>query len=163
MLDDLDKRILNILQKDTRATNAAIGESVGLSAAAVHGRIKRLEKRGIIRRFTVELDPDALHMQVLAFAQVFLQEMRRSEEAAAAFARIPEVVEVHYTVGEACFLLKLRCPDTASLEHVLTNINDIPPVRATQTIIVLRSGKQQINPPLYVNQIPTLPADAAQE
>ncbi|MDD4730374.1 MAG: Lrp/AsnC family transcriptional regulator [Desulfovibrio sp.] len=162
-MDELDKRILNILQEDTRATNAFIGQEVGLSAAAVHGRIKRLEQRGIIRRFTVELDPNALQMQVLAFAQIFLQEMRRSEEAAAAFAKIPEVVEVHYTVGEACFLLKLRCPDTASLEHVLTNINDIPPVRATQTIIVLRSGKQQINPPLYVDEQPTLPADACKE
>ncbi|WP_022660845.1 Lrp/AsnC family transcriptional regulator [Paucidesulfovibrio longus] len=162
-MDAIDKQILNILQEDTRTTNARLGELVGLSAAAVHGRIKRLEKRGIIRRFTVELAPEALNMQVLAFAQVYLQEMRRSEEAAAAFARIPEVVEVHYTVGEACFLLKLRCPDTASLEHVLTNINDIPPVRATQTIIVLRSGKQQINPPLYVDESPTLSALQGEE
>ncbi|MEF2144956.1 MAG: Lrp/AsnC family transcriptional regulator [Desulfovibrionaceae bacterium] len=157
MLDALDKNILNILQEDTRATNARIGEMVGLSAAAVHGRIKRLERRGVIRRFTVELNPNILGMQVLAFAQVYLLEMRRSEEAAAAFAQIPEVIEVHYTVGEACFLLKLRCTDTASLEHVLTNINDIPPVRATQTIIVLRSGKERINPPLYAEEHISLP------
>lgn len=148
MLDATDKKILNILQDDTRSTNAAIGNAVGLSAAAVHGRVKRLERGGVIKRFTVEIDPEAAGMHILAFAHVFLSEMSRSDEAAEGLSAIPEVMEVHYTVGEACFLLKLRCPDTSSLEDVLTNINDIGPVRATQTIIVLRSGKTALNPDL---------------
>lgn len=146
MLDTTDKKILNILQEDTRTTNAAIGKAVGLSAAAIHGRVKRLERDGVIKRFTVEIDPASVGMEILAFAHVFLSEMSRSDEAAREFSKIAEVMEVHYTVGEACFLLKLRCPDTNSLEDVLTRINDIGPVRATQTNIVLRSGKGEINP-----------------
>ncbi|MBU1249349.1 MAG: Lrp/AsnC family transcriptional regulator [Proteobacteria bacterium] len=152
MIDTIDKKIINILQEDTRTTNSDIGKSVGLSAAAVHGRVKRLEKNGIIRRFTVEVNPKALGMTILAFANVYLSEMSRSDEAAVEFAAIPEVLEVHYTVGEACFLLKLRCPDTSSLEDVLARINDIGPVRATQTIIVLRSSKEAINPSLDLTQ-----------
>lgn len=147
-IDKIDKKILNILQQDTRTTNATIGTAVGLSAAAVHGRVKRLERNGIIRRFCVEIDPLAVGMHILAFSHVFLSEMSRSDEAAEEFAAVPEVLEVHYTVGEACFLLKLRCADTDSLESVLARINDIGPVRATQTIIVLRSGKNRINPHL---------------
>ncbi|MGE4506693.1 MAG: Lrp/AsnC family transcriptional regulator [Desulfovibrionaceae bacterium] len=155
MVDKTDLEILNILQKDTRVTNAAIGKAVGLSAAAVHGRVRRLEKNGVIRRFTVEVSPESLDMHILAFAHVFLSEMSRADEAAEAFAQLPEVLEVHYTVGEACFLLKMRCHDTAGLEAVLTRINDIGPVRATQTIIVLRSGKSEINPAL--NALPSPP------
>lgn len=147
-IDSTDRKILNILQSDTRTTNADIGRAVGLSAAAVHGRVRRLERSGVIRRFTVEVDPDTVGMHILAFAHVFLSEMSRADEAAREFAAVPEVMEVHYTVGEACFLLKMRCADTSQLEDVLTRINDIGPVRATQTIIVLRSGKSEINPHL---------------
>lgn len=148
MMDKTDLEILNILQRDTRTTNAAIGKAVGLSAAAVHGRVRRLERDGVIRKFTVEVAPEAVGMHILAFAHVFLSEMSRADEAAKAFTLLPEVMEVHYTVGEACFLLKLRCHDTVDLESVLTRINDIGPVRATQTIIVLRSSKREINPHL---------------
>ncbi len=152
MIDNIDRKILNIIQENTRTTNAAIGMEVGLSAAAVHGRIKRLQKTGVIRRFTVEINPEAVDIHILAFAHVFLSEMSRSDEAAVDFGAIPEVMEVHYTVGEACFLLKLRCKDTSSLEDVLARINDIDPVRATQTIIVLRSSKETINPAISLSK-----------
>ncbi|XPV76672.1 MAG: Lrp/AsnC family transcriptional regulator [Desulfovibrio sp.] len=149
MIDSIDHQILQILQDDSRTSNAEIARQVGLSPAAIHGRIKRLEQSNVIEKFTVKLNPEAINMPIVAYCSVYLREMSKSEEAAAGFAAVNEVMEVHYTIGEACFLLKVRCHDTADLERVLTDINNVFPVRATNTVMVLRHGKHEINPPLY--------------
>ena len=148
MIDRIDRKILNILQDDARTSNAAIGREVGLSAAAIHARVRKLTETGVIRRFTVQIDPVALDMSILAFVRVFLGEMRRAEESARAFLELDEILEMHYTIGEACFLLKVRCKSPSHLEDLLAVINDAPAVRSTHTILSVRTGRERANPPL---------------
>ena len=148
MFDEIDHKILTILNQRARIPVAEMARQVGLSPAGVHNRVRRLEESGVVRGYATRLDPVALGHPLLCFVSVTLGIMRRAEEVAAALRGMAEVLEVHHTVGEACFLLKVRCPDTAALEDLLARINDLEPVRATNTTIVLRTTKDEANPPL---------------
>ncbi len=148
MIDKIDRKILNILQEDARTSNAAIGREVGLSAAAIHARVKKLTAGGVIQRFTVQIDHAALGLDILAFVSVFLDEMRRFEETIEALLRMDEVLEIHNTIGDACFLLKVRCRNPNHLEDLLAKVNEAPAVRSTHTTLSLRTGRERINPPL---------------
>lgn len=148
MIDKIDRKILNILQEDARTSNAAIGRAVGLSAAAIHARIRKLTETGVIRRFTVRIDPAAIDRTILAFVRVYMDEMRRFEETIQVLLQLDEVLEVHNTIGEACFLLKIRCASPSRLEDLLAMINEAPGVRSTLTTLSLRTARERINPPL---------------
>lgn len=148
MFDEIDHKILTILNERARIPVAEMARQVGLSPAGVHNRVRRLEESGVVRGYATRLDPVALGHPLLAFVAVTLGVMRRADEVALALRAMGEVLEVHHTVGEACFLLKVRCPDTGALEDLLARINDLPPVRATTTTVVLRTSKDEANPPL---------------
>ncbi len=158
MFDEIDHKILKILNERARIPVAEMARQVGLSPAGVHNRVRRLEESGVVRGYATRLDPAALGHPLLAFVAVTLGVMRRADEVARALRAMGEVLEVHHTVGEACFLLKVRCPDTGALEDLLARINDLPPVRATATTVVLRTSKDEANPPL-----PGLAGPAAKE
>jgi len=148
MFDKIDHKILTILNRQARIPVAEMARQVGLSPAGVHNRLRRLEESGVVQGYAVRLDPVALGHPLLAFVAVTLGVMRRAEEVAQALRDMGQVLEVHHTVGEACFLLKVRCPDTGALEDLLARINDLEPVRATNTVVVLRTSKDAANPPL---------------
>lgn len=142
MIDDIDIRILQLLQQDARIANAAIARDVGLAPSAVFQRIRKLEAEGIIRGYHASLDPDALDQGLLAFVSVQTGEGARAAETGAMLAAIPEVVEVHRTVGDDCFLLKVRVRDTTALGALLDeHVQRLPPVASTRTTIVLSTSK----------------------
>ncbi|NNM32796.1 MAG: Lrp/AsnC family transcriptional regulator [Gemmatimonadetes bacterium] len=144
MLDDTDKRILRLLQRDARIANAAIAREVGLAPSAVFQRIKKLESAGIIRGYHAELDPMAMEQGLLAFVTVRTGEGARAREAAAMLAAVPQVVEVHRVVGDDCFFLKVRVKDTDALGRLLDEqIQSLRPVASTRTTIVLSTAKDE--------------------
>lgn len=144
MLDDTDKRILRLLQRDGRIANAAIAREVGLAPSAVFQRIKKLESAGIIRGYHAELDPTAMEQGLLAFVTVRTGEGARAREAAAMLAAVPQVVEVHRVVGDDCFFLKVRVKDTDALGRLLDEqIQSLRPVASTRTTIVLSTAKDE--------------------
>lgn len=144
MLDDTDKRILRLLQRDARIANAAIAREVGLAPSAVFQRIKKLESAGIIRGYHAELDPMAMEQGLLAFVTVRTGEGARAREAAAMLAAVPQVVEVHRVVGDDCFFLKVRVKDTDALGRLLDEqIQPLRPVASTRTTIVLSTAKDE--------------------
>ena len=142
MLDDTDLRILEILQRDARTSNAEIARQIELAPSAVFQRIRKLEESGVISGYHARIDPTSIDLGLLAFVSVQTTEGARARETADMLAAVPEVVEVHRVVGDDCFLLKVRVRDTAALGALLDEkIQPLPPVASTRTTIVLSSSK----------------------
>src|SRR5688572_15091701 len=102
MIDDTDRKILTILQQDARASNVEIAQQVGMAPSAIFERIKKLEKRGLIRGYEARLNPRALDLGLLAFIFVRAQEPFGTGRTGQELARLPEVLEVHHITGEDC-------------------------------------------------------------
>lgn len=140
-LDFIDLKILEILQRDGRASHSAIAEAVGLSQPSVHERVKKLEARGIITGYAAIVDPEALGLDVLAFVSVTLNDYR-PEDMARAVEGIPEVVEAHHIAGEECFLVKIRCRTTRDLQGILERLWAAGPVVGSKTTIAFATFKE---------------------
>ncbi|MEO6708771.1 MAG: Lrp/AsnC family transcriptional regulator [Planctomycetota bacterium] len=149
MIDDVDLKILAILQADGRASHAELARQVGLVGSAVHERVKKLEERGIVRGYSARLDPEALGKKLLAFVFLRAEEDGTSNEVALALAKIPEVLEVHHVAGEDCYLAKVRTADTESLGRLIRErFRAIPQVHSTRSTIVLETIKEDLCLPL---------------
>jgi Lrp/AsnC family leucine-responsive transcriptional regulator len=142
-LDQLDLRILEILQTNARETQADIARDIGLAPSAVLERVRKLESRGIIRGYTALVDAKALDLPILAFVAVRSDETGAGDHVAHALAKIPEVLEVHHVAGDDCYLIKVRARDAEQLGILLrTRFARIPGVRSTRTTIVLETVKE---------------------
>jgi Lrp/AsnC family leucine-responsive transcriptional regulator len=149
MIDDIDLKILGILQSDGRTSHAEVARKVGLVASAVHERVKKLEERGIVRGYSARLDPGALGQKLLAFVFLKVAETGSSNEVATALARIPEVLELHHVAGEDCYLLKVRTADTESLGRLIRErFRAIAQVQSSRSTIVLETAKEELALPL---------------
>lgn len=147
--DSTDRAILSLLQENARISNAEIARQVGLTASAIHHRIRKLEESGVIRGYSAQVDPAALDVKLASFVRVQTGEGARASEITAALAALPEVQEVHRVVGEDCFFVKVRVRDPQALAELLdTRIQSIPNVATTKTTIVLTTAKESTALPL---------------
>jgi Lrp/AsnC family leucine-responsive transcriptional regulator len=143
-LDDIDRKILTVLQEDGRLSNIALAERVGLSAAPCLRRVRALEQSGVILRYVALLDARAVDFAVTVFAQVRLG--RPSERELEAFESAvrarPEVLECFLMSGEADYLLRIVVPDVAAYERFLkdslTRLENVASIRST---FALRQAK----------------------
>jgi Lrp/AsnC family leucine-responsive transcriptional regulator len=143
MLNEKDTKILNILQKNSRISNAEIARQMKMAPSAVFERIKGLEKKKIIKRYTIQVDPKIIGKDLLAFVHVRANGPVVDQKTAKELARIPEVQEVHIVAGEDCFLIKVRAKNTEDLTKLLrTKIASIPSISSTSTTIVLETLKE---------------------
>ncbi|GAB2570962.1 Lrp/AsnC family transcriptional regulator [Kribbella endophytica] len=136
-VDDVDRRLLGLLQEDATQSYAVLGEAVGLSAGAAHERVRKLKAAGVIRRTTVEVDPAALGHGVLAY--VMLDSNAWMGDQQAALEAIPEVEEAHIVAGPASVLVKVRTGSTEALQATLRALHQVDGVTSTQTVVVLES------------------------
>jgi Lrp/AsnC family leucine-responsive transcriptional regulator len=142
MLDTISLEILNILQKKARIPNVDVSRQVGLAPSAVLERIRKMEKQGIIDGYEVRLNPDRFNCAQVAFVHVRADTMK-SESVGNQLASIAEVQEVHFVSGSDCFLVKVRCSDTASLGVLLREkISAIEGVTGTRSETVLSTVKE---------------------
>lgn len=142
-LDDVDRKILNILQSNARETQADVARAVGLAPSAVMERVRKLEARGVIKGYAAHLDPRALDQGLLAFVSVQSEEGPGDDSVARRLAECPEVLEVHHVAGQDCYLLKVRARDAEHMGSLLrTRFGRIPGVRSTRTTIVLETVKE---------------------
>ncbi len=151
MIDDMDSRIIGILQTDARVANAEIARQVGMAPSATLERLRKLEERGVVRGYAATVNPQALGLGLLAFVSVRAQGTASApgERTERLLAAIPEVLEVHHVAGEDCFLLKVRAADTEALGRLLRHrIATIPTVIGTRTTIVLETVKETTALPL---------------
>jgi len=149
MIDDIDGKILSILQNDARTSNAEIARRLAMAPSAILERIRKLETRGLIDGYEARLNPKALDMGLLAFIYVRADERIGSREIGNELAAIPEVQEVHHIAGEDCYLLKVRVADTNALSDLLRQrLGPIDAIRSTRTTIVLSTIKETAQIPL---------------
>ena len=149
MIDDIDGKILSILQNDARTSNAEIARRLAMAPSAILERIRKLETRGFIEGYEARLNPKALEMGLLAFIYVRADERIGSRVIGDELAMIPEVQEVHHIAGEDCYLLKVRVDDTNALSDLLRQrLGPIDAIRSTRTTIVLSTIKETAQIPL---------------
>jgi Lrp/AsnC family leucine-responsive transcriptional regulator len=150
-VDDVDLKILSMLQGDGRISNVEIARQLKLAPSGTLERIRKLRNRGVIQEFTARLNPKDLEMGLLAF--VFLKTGTAGEkwDVGAMVAEIPEVLEVHDIAGDDCYIIKIRTRDTDSLYRLLRDkLGRIGSILSSRTTIVLRTVKESTRIPLAV-------------
>ena len=135
----MDSRILSAMSADSRRSYADVGVEVGLSTAAVHERVRKLVERGVIRRFSLSVDPDALGLSFTAFVAIRNDGGIHCRDVAPRLRSMPEVQELHSVAGEYDFLAKIRTTHARALEDVLYAIKAIPGVARTTSTVVLNT------------------------
>jgi Lrp/AsnC family leucine-responsive transcriptional regulator len=134
-VDDIDRKLLAELAEDAKQKYSELGAKIHLSPAAVFERVKRLERDGILRRFTIALDPAAVGLHVCAFIRVRSRKSCRA--IAQALAELPEIEECHAVAGEDCLLLKVRVETPPALEDLLDRMRAIDGLESTISTLVL--------------------------
>ncbi len=142
-IDGIDKIILKNLMNDARAPILGIAREVGISGAAIHQRLRKLEKSGLLAGSKFVINPKVLGYKTLAFVGIFLDAASTYKEAIKRLKEIDEVIESHYTTGNYAIFAKILCKDNEHLMHVLNKqIQLIKGVARTETFISL---EQQID------------------
>lgn len=137
-IDDIDRQILAFLVKNARMPFLEIARECGISGAAIHQRVKKMENCGIITGSRLLVKPQAIGLNICAFIGVSLSEANRYPQVVEAFKKIPEIVECHFITGEHALLIKLYCFDNDHLMQVLINtIQNIPAIEKTETWLSL--------------------------
>lgn len=138
-MDDMDRKIIELLAEDSRRSLADIGGAVGLSPSAVNERIRRLTGSGAIRRFTVDADPEAMGLGVLAFVWVALAP-GADEGAFRDFARAHSAIaECHHVTGPWSYLAKVHVASLAGIEGFLGELKAGGFLARSETVIALSS------------------------
>jgi len=142
-IDGIDKIIIKNLLQNARTPIQVIASVAGISGAAVHQRLKKLEKAKVISGSQIILNPKILGFKTVAFIGVYLDKAIRNPEAVKQLKNIPEVIECHYTTGNWSIFAKLLCRDNEHLMELLNkNIQSVEGVSRTETFISL---EEQIN------------------
>ena len=141
-LDQTDRRILTVLQKQGRISNAELAERVNLSQSACHRRVHRLEKDGYIRDYVALLDPRKLDVPTTVFVEITLS--GQADEVLDAFekavARIPDVLECHLMAGTADYILKVVAENTEDFARIhRQHLARLPGVAQMQSSFALRT------------------------
>ena len=141
-IDDTDRRILNVLQRNGRVSNAELAEQVNLSASACHRRVQRLESDGIIRNYVAMLDPRKVGVPSTIFVEITLS--TQADEVLEAFekavARIPDVLECHLMAGSADYILKVVAENTDDFARIHRQyLTRLPGVAQMQSSFALRT------------------------
>ena len=137
-IDQIDQKILSFLVKNARMPFLEIARECGVSGAAIHQRVKRLEANGVITGSRLLVKPQALGLNVCAYVSVSLSESNKYPEVIDAFKKISEIVECHFVTGKYALLLKIYCFNHDHLMEILVNtIQKIPYVQSTETQISL--------------------------
>ena len=141
-LDTTDRRILSILQRKGRLSNAELADQVNLSASACHRRVGRLEAEGFIRDYVALLNPRKLGVPTTVFVEITLQ--GQADEVLEAFekavARIPDVLECHLMAGSADYLLKVVAENTEDFARIhRQSLARLPGVAQMQSSFALRT------------------------
>ena len=141
-LDDTDRRLLRVLQKRGRISNADLAEAVNLSASACHRRVQRLETEGYITGYVALLDARKMGVPAVIFVEITLT--TQADEVLDAFekavARVPDVQECHLTAGAADYVLKVVAEDTEDFARIHRQyLARLPGVAKMQSSFALRT------------------------
>lgn len=147
-IDNLDKKILNIITKNARIASKDVALECGVSRAAIHQRIQRLIEMKVITGSGYNVNPKSLGYNTCTYIGVSLEKGSMYREVVSEIEKIPEVVECHYTTGPYSMLIKVYAQDNQHLMRLLNDqIQQIPGVTETETLISL---EQSMNRQIYI-------------
>jgi len=148
-IDNVDLKILAELMKDAKTPYTEIAERIYVSGGTVHVRMKKLERMGIVRGSTLDLDFSKLGYDITAFLGIYLEKSSMYEEVSRELMKIPEILTIHYTTGNYSIFTKIACKDTKHLRDILHNkVQSILGVVRTETMISL---EEKLNRPLQLS------------
>lgn len=150
-LDDLDHKLLALLQQDARTTHTDLAQQVGLSGPGLQKRVRKLEENGIIEGYTTRIRREALGYDMLCFIQVSLarHELDAVEQFRTAVQAMPEVLECFFITGESDYLLKVVVRNRKHLERFLMeSLTPLPGMDRIRTSLVLSEIKETNQLPL---------------
>lgn len=136
-MDAVDRKLVDALRGNARATYAELARLVGLSAPAVHERVAKLENSGVITGYHASVRPEALGYAMNALVGVFINDFVDTDELAEHLADLDEVEHCWFVAGEETFVIKVRVPDVHGLEATIRRLNAIPGISRTRTTVVL--------------------------
>ena len=149
MLDDIDRKILAVLQGDALVSQSYIANLIGHPTSTVNDRISRMRKNGTIKNLVANIDASKAGLSVLAFISVLIDWNKSNETFSAAVKKMPEVLECHNVTGDWSYLLKVRANNNSTLEELISNkIKSFPGVTRSETIFVLQTDKETSALPL---------------
>jgi len=144
-IDNLDNSILEILKKNANSSYREIASHLGISDVAVHKRIKKMEKEGIIKSFTVLISQEAIGKHACAIVAIKC-DAGKAKDIASEIARINDVKEVYVSIGSYDIVAKIRTKDTIALKEIIEkNIRMIKGIHEIRTSIIFESTKEEIN------------------
>ena len=137
-IDGIDKKILRFLMQDARKPVLEIARNIGISGAAIHQRLRKLEASGLFAGSKFIINPKVMGYTTMAYIGIYLDKAMSNPIAVKQLEKIPEVLECHYTTGNWSILIKVLCKDNEHLMHVLNKeIQQIEGVSRTETFISL--------------------------
>jgi len=137
-IDGIDKKILRYLMEDARKPILEIARNIGISGAAIHQRLRKLESSGLLVGSKFIINPKVLGYSTMAYIGIYLDKAMTNPRAVKQLEEIPEVLECHYTTGNWSILIKVLCRDNEHLMQVLNKkIQQIDGVSRTETFISL--------------------------
>lgn len=143
-LDEIDLKILRMMQDNARINNAELARELGMAPSAVLERVKKLEQKEVLLAYYAKINPIALNQKMLSFIFIKVDEIIGDERTGRLLAEIPEVLEVHDIAGDDGYLIKVRTQDSLALVHLMRNsLSKIDGVISTRTIIVLQTVKEE--------------------
>ena len=142
--DEIDKKILNILQENGRITNADLAAKVGLSPPPMLERVKKLEKNGVITKYVALLDPKKINKSTIIFVSITLarHRLKSIDQVKEEFNSFPEILECYSVTGEEDYLLKVAVKDVEEYENfMLHKLAKIPAISRIKSFVVLSTLK----------------------
>ena len=139
-LDDIDRKILDILIDNTRVPFTEISKRLLISAGTVHVRVKKMEDAGIIKGSSLNLDYVKLGYSFIAYVGIFLEKTQKTEYVLEELNKIPYVTVAHITTGKFNIFCKVRARNTKNAKDIIFMIDDIEGVLRTETMISLEES-----------------------
>ncbi len=137
-IDSLDRKILSILTKDARTPFLEVARECNVSGAAIHQRVQRLIRLGVISGSQLILEPKKLGYHTCAYIGIFLENASLFKDVSEKLIKIPEITQCHYTTGQYSMFIKVYTRDNEHLKHILADkIQAIEGISRTETFISL--------------------------
>ncbi|RVX40662.1 AsnC family transcriptional regulator [Nonomuraea polychroma] len=135
-MEEIDRRIVTLLARDGRMSFTDLARETGLSVSAVHQRVRRLEKRGVLRGYAAIIDHDAIGLPLTAFVSIKPIDPAAPDDAPERLAHLAAIEACHSVAGEESYILKVRVASPVALEDLLQQIRAAANV-STRTTVVL--------------------------
>ena len=145
MLDRIDKKLLQILAEDSSVTATELAAMVNLSIPAVNKRIQKMKQTGIIRKFTLQTDPEAVGKPISAYMLLVLQQGAKMETLMEFIQSDPDVLECNGVTGEYDYLLKICASNVGALQKKINRLKKYGGVVKSHTLLCLSEYKNSVS------------------